>query len=283
LKAIIAVALLAAAAAGAIEVVYVKSFSNYSDYGLAVSSAGYIFNPGWAYTYVYTPNGSLVRTWPNQEIAYDCDVDNHGYVYQCEAEGAQQWWPRRIYKYTEAGSFVASFGFGWSLDARGIASDDGGYLYTCSYYAQTISKITTAGSLVATWPYNHWKLTVGPEGYIYTTGGTPPISAYTPEGSVVRRWGQYGQGPGLFETARDITFDRFGYAHIGDEDGVEVFTSTGSFVTHYGEQETGRAVLLDASPSGYIYVVDWGEIDVYYVSGDAVAPASLGRIKALFR
>ncbi len=287
---VIALFVLLTSAAFAVEVQYLYSF-NGGCYGLASTYAGNVFITRWSYVRVYDRTGSELRSWPTSMIPWRAEVDNQGYVYICEGPNAQ-FWPTNVCKYTEDGSFLGPLP-GAAGTPTDVASDDGAYLYIVSDYA--ITKVTTEGSFVMSWgskgsgpgQFDFAQcITVGADGNVYVaeTDHNHRVQVFTSNGSFITMWGAYGNGPGLFLTPRDITMDRLGYIHVADNDGIELFTKEGSWVTLYGEAETGNAENIDATPTGYVFVAsDTPDIDVYFVTDAAVAPASLGRIKALFR
>src|SRR5690348_14377982 len=100
---------------------------------------------------------------------------------------------------------------------------------------------------------NHWSgeslglqypddLAIGPDGNIYVTdiGG---VSVISPQGTVLRRWGSQGTGPGQFQfdgpvgdPHSRIAVGPGGLVYVSDSgnDRVQVFTADGRFVKQFG-------------------------------------------------
>jgi DNA-binding beta-propeller fold protein YncE len=80
-------------------------------------------------------------------------------------------------------------------------------------------------------------LSVGPDGNLYVADTHyHRVVVYSPEGAEIRRWGSEGNGPGQFVYPTDIAFHdgRVFVSEYGDNDRIQVFTSTGEFLYQFG-------------------------------------------------
>ena len=81
-------------------------------------------------------------------------------------------------------------------------------------------------------------LSVGPDGNVYVPDTHYyRVIVYTPQGKEVRRWGEFGRGPGQFIYPTDIEFDHAGrcfVAEYGDDDRIQVFDPRGKFLYQFG-------------------------------------------------
>ncbi len=81
-------------------------------------------------------------------------------------------------------------------------------------------------------------LSVGPDGNVYVPDTHYyRVIVYTPQGKEVRRWGEFGRGPGQFIYPTDIEFDHAGRCFVseyGDNDRIQVFDPAGKFLYQFG-------------------------------------------------
>jgi hypothetical protein len=190
-----------------------------------------------------TVGGSLVSSL--HEPAYACDVDFTGTVFW-----VYSFWPQvprdRIYRVNEAGSVVASFAapsYGY-----GIAFD-GGYLWYAtagSHYWNYVYKLTTAASVLSSF--------------------------------------QAPFGKGYLNKGLDWGGEYLWLAQASNVNGLLYqMTTAGSVV--YSISMPGRQPTGVAWDGKHVWFADGGSEWVYQMtwSGVGVAPASLGKVKALLR
>lgn len=190
-----------------------------------------------------TVTGSLVSSLP--EPAYACDVDFTGLVYW-----VYSYWPQvprdRIYRLSQDGSVVASFAapsYGY-----GVTFDGANLWYSTagSHYWNYVYKLTTGGSVLSSFQ--------GPHGHGYLNKGLDWGGSYL--------WlAQASAASGLIyqmTTAGSVVYSMF---------------MPGREVT--GVAWDGRYVWFADGGAGWVYQMTW--------SGVGVAPASIGKVKALFR
>ncbi len=139
------------------------------------------------------------------------------------------------------------------------------------------------------------RVTVAPDGTVYTTehGLNNRVQHFTADGSFLRKWGRSGTGDGEFDRPFGIRVSANGRVFVADRDNsrVQYFSPIGSFLGKFGSLGSGNGefggpcgVALTAT-GDRLYVSETGNSRVQYFKDTefAVAPASLGRVKALFR
>jgi DNA-binding beta-propeller fold protein YncE len=119
------------------------------------------------------------------------------------------------------------------------------------------------------------------------------IQYFAPSGAFRGTWGVKGYGYGQFQypTAVEAAGDYRIYVTDYSWHQVQYFTATGSYFDRWGTQGTADGQFnfpdgVAASPTGTtIYVADTGNDRIQYFRRNepAVAPTSLGKVKALFR
>jgi len=115
------------------------------------------------------------------------------------------------------------------------------------------------------------------------------FGAWTYEG----KWGSYGAGNGLFNAPRGVAAAPGGNVYVADWNNsrIQYFTATGSYLGKWGTYGSGNGQFNSAEGLNFnitgsrIYVADEINFRIQYFNRNqpAVEPASLGRVKALFR
>jgi len=81
-------------------------------------------------------------------------------------------------------------------------------------------------------------LSVGPNGNVYVPDTHyHRVMVYSPDGKLLRQWGEKGTGPGQFIYPTDIAFDAKGNVFVseyGDNDRIQVFTREGKLLYAFG-------------------------------------------------
>jgi DNA-binding beta-propeller fold protein YncE len=179
------------------------------------------------------------------------------------------------------GSVSASFAAPGGRGAWGLCSASGRYLYLSNNRTSYIYRVTTTGAVMGscrcpldgpadmTWAY------AGNYAYVAIPGRNVIAAVDADTGSLIRTYA----GPGKSATS----CAGYSGAYVGDADTHTVYLNGKPLITDIasplGLEEV--STWLDAT---YLYVVDDATDQMYmYVSGMPVGPASLGRVKALFR
>ena len=117
-------------------------------------------------------------------------------------------------------------------------------------------------------------LAIGPDGNLYVTDVSQRITVISPTGTVLRRWGKPGSGPGEFkfipfesstpmDVAGKIAVGPTGDVYVSDSGNarVQVFTPQGRFARQFGSFGSGKGQFLHpfdlaVDKAGNVYVAD---------------------------
>jgi tripartite motif-containing protein 71 len=148
------------------------------------------------------------------------------------------------------------------------------------------------GSLIYSWPAPSGAVAVAPNGNLYIVS-RDVARYYTTSGSLLGSWGSRGSGKGQFWDSGDVVVAPNGQVFVADtgNDRIQQFTPAGSFLGMWGSEGYGRGYFLAptgvaVSPTGNrVYVADRynHRIQCFAADNPAVSPASLGKVRALFK
>jgi DNA-binding beta-propeller fold protein YncE len=155
-----------------------------------------------------------------------------------------------------------------------------------------IQQIDLEGRWLGEWQMPEWHkgkpvgLTVGPDGNVYIADTHyHRVMVYTPQGELVRQWGQYGKGPGEFIFTTDIAFDEHGrmfVAEYGDHDRIQVFDIEGNYLYEFGSFGQGegqlsrpQSLLIDGD---VVYITDSCNHRIAVFRTDGTFIRNMGRI-----
>jgi tripartite motif-containing protein 71 len=117
-------------------------------------------------------------------------------------------------------------------------------------------------------------LAIGPDGNLYVTDHSQRVTVISPAGTVLRRWGKPGSGPGEFRfiafepsdptaTMGKIAVGPDGKVYVSDSGNgrVQVFTQHGRFVRQFGSYGSGKGQFLrpyelTVDGAGNVYIAD---------------------------
>jgi hypothetical protein len=236
----------------------------------ALAGAAFFVGSATAYEFVgsYATPGSQPRGYVFSDLYEGWLVD----------DGAT---PRVYHMYLSTGSVAASFAAPGGAGAWGLCSASGAYFYLSNNSTSYIYRVTTVGSVASSFrcpldgPADMARVYPGPHLYVAVPGRNVVAVVDPATGSLLSSFA----GPASHVTACA------GYdgSYAADDVTHTVYRSGKSFLTGItsplGLEEV--STWFDAS---YLYVVDDGTDRIYmYQSGTPVEPASLGRVKGLFR
>jgi DNA-binding beta-propeller fold protein YncE len=145
------------------------------------------------------------------------------------------------------GNFLRSFGEGLFKRAHGLHIDADDNLYCTDDGDHTVRKCTPEGKVLLTIglpgepkpfmsgePFNRCTHTaLSPSGEIYVSDGygNARVHKYTPDGRLLRSWGEPGSDPGQFNIVHNIATDADGFVYVADRENhrVQVFDGDGRY------------------------------------------------------
>jgi DNA-binding beta-propeller fold protein YncE len=149
------------------------------------------------------------------------------------------------------GNFLRSFGEGLFSRAHGLFIDADDNLYCTDDGDHTVRKCTPEGKVLLTIglpgeprpfmsgePFNRCTHTaLSPSGEIYVSDGygNARVHKYTPDGRLIRSWGEPGSDPGQFNIVHNIATDADGLVYVADRENhrVQVFDGDGRYQTQW--------------------------------------------------
>ncbi|MSQ95264.1 MAG: hypothetical protein EXR98_12005 [Gemmataceae bacterium] len=110
-------------------------------------------------------------------------------------------------------------------------------------------------------PFNFpCNLAIGPTGDLFVADGygNARVHRFTPDGRLLKSWGEPGSGPGQFHVVHGIAVDKEGVVYIADRENlrIQLFTSDGKFVGEWADLARPCQVFID--PAGWAYVAELG-------------------------
>ena len=179
------------------------------------------------------------------------------------------------------GRFVASWGEGMFVRPHGITIGLDGAVWCVDDLDHTVRKFSPAGQPLLTLgrsgafsdtgarsvdyrevrqsagPFNFpTNLAIAPDGNLYISDGygNARIHVFSPEGQLIRSWGEPGCGPGQFHVPHGIAVDREGIVYVADRENsrIQRFTPQGELVEIWTDVARPCEVFVDDANSVYV-------------------------------
>jgi len=149
------------------------------------------------------------------------------------------------------GSFIKSWGEGLFTRAHGLHIDADDNLYCTDDGDHTVRKCTVDGKVLLTIgipgrpapfmsgePFHRCTHTaLSPKGEIYVSDGygNACVHKFTPDGKLIKSWGEPGTDPGQFNLVHNIVADADGWVYVADRENhrVQVFDGNGKYETQW--------------------------------------------------
>ena len=195
----------------------------------------------------------------------------------------------RVIVYDRAGRFIRSWGEN-VLSARphGITAGADGAIYIVDDQDQTVRKFTRDGRQLAVigtsgrasetgytealtgWdrvasvkrasgPFNRpTAVAIAANGHLYVSDGygNARVHEFSPEGSLIRSWGEPGVGPGQFHLPHHIAIDSLQRLLVSDRenDRIQVLSLAGEFIEEWTNVQRPSAAVI--GPEGLVFVAE---------------------------
>jgi DNA-binding beta-propeller fold protein YncE len=145
------------------------------------------------------------------------------------------------------GNFISSWGEGLFNRAHGLHIDAEDNLYCTDDGDHTVRKCSTDGKVLLTIgipnkpapfmsgePFHRCTHTaLSPKGEIYVSDGygNACVHKFTPDGKLIKTWGEPGTDPGQFNIVHNIATDASGWVYVADRENhrVQVFDGNGKY------------------------------------------------------
>ena len=149
------------------------------------------------------------------------------------------------------GNFLKSWGEGLFSRAHGLHIDADDNLYCTDDGDHTVRKCSTDGKVLLTIgipnkpapfmsgePFHRCTHTaLSPKGEIYVSDGygNACVHKFTPDGKLIKTWGEPGSDPGQFNIVHNIATDADGWVYVADRENhrVQVFDGNGKYETQW--------------------------------------------------
>ena len=245
----------------------------------------------------FTPDGSLLGSWDSgmplcMPYAVACSPAGNVYVSNvCPVDLDY------IRYFTPAGSFLGQFVHTSWREVYGMDFAADGTLYATDEINEMVWHCAPVGKLLDGWEGDFLApkgVAVAPNGAVYVAdNGNNTMKYYTARGAYLGSWGGYGTGDGQFIQPWAVAVAADGTVFVVDRNNnrIQYFTAGGSFLGKFGSPGAGPGQLdrptdVAVSLSGNrVYVSDTNNFRIQYFDATNVnvQPASLGKIRALFR
>jgi DNA-binding beta-propeller fold protein YncE len=215
-----------------------------------------------------------------------------------------------IFVYERDGTFVRTWGEGLFTDRlHGLTMHPDGTLLVVDDAGHSVRRFTTEGKELgpigpvgrpsdtgydgshlptvtrSAGPYNRpTNIAVAASGDLYVSDGygNARVHQFSPDGRLVRSWGDPGTGPGQFKIPHGICVLRDGRVLVCDRenDRIQVFTPEGTFLTAWTDVQ--RPTHLVLGPDGRLYVAElWWRKGLQTPKGEEIRDDRYGRVSIL--
>ncbi len=184
------------------------------------------------------------------------------------------------------GNFIDSWGDDLLKDAHGIFIDADDNIYCTERETHVVRKFNTAGELLMTLgtpdvpggegePFNlPTDLALGPDGEMYISDGygNARVHKYSPDGELIKSWGQPGTGPGEFDLPHCVRVDPRNRLMVADRENnrIQFFTLDGEYIEEWGDLLQPDTIYID--DDDLVYIAELGQrISIMTLDGEVVS------------
>jgi sugar lactone lactonase YvrE len=218
------------------------------------------------YTYeVAVGWGKLPEGWKWGWIpAVACDSQDRVFVYSRSEHP--------LVVFDRDGNFLASWGEGILKDAHGIFIDAEDNVYCTERNTHCIRKFNKQGELVMTLgtpdkaserdgdPFNKpTDLAMASTGELFVSDGygNARVHKYSPDGVLIKSWGERGSGPGQFALSHCVRVDKHDRVWVCDRENnrIQIFDTDGNFLTEWTDLLRPDTVYFDPNDD-VVYIAE---------------------------
>src|SRR5271157_1264328 len=174
------------------------------------------------------------------------------------------------------GNFLRSWGEGQYPRAHGVhmgrddsiyLTDDGGhFVRKCALDGKVLLELGVPGKpspYMSGEPFHRCTHTaLSPKGEIYVSDGygNACVHKYTPDGKLIKTWGEPGTDPGQFNIVHNIATDADGWVYVADRENhrVQVFDGNGKYETQWNNLHRPNGMCMAAGPDPLVYIGEAG-------------------------
>ena len=184
------------------------------------------------------------------------------------------------------GNFIDSWGDDILKDAHGIFIDADDNIYCTERDTHVMRKFTSEGELLMTLgtpdepgaegkPFNKpTDLALGPDGEIFISDGygNARIHKYSPDGELIKSWGQPGTGPSEFDLPHCVRVDPRNRLMVADRENnrIQFFTLDGEYIEEWGDLLHPDTIYIGDDDLVYIAELDQ-RISIMTLEGEVIS------------
>src|ERR1700688_728325 len=213
----------------------------------------------------------LPEGWNLTDVA-SVAVDSHDRIYVFN-RGAHP-----MVVFDRDGNFVKSWGEGLFSRAHGLHIDAYDNLYCTDDGDHTVRKCSVDGKVLLTIgipnkpapfmsgePFHRCTHTaLSPRGEIYVSDGygNACVHKYTPDGKLIKTWGEPGTDPGQFNIVHNIATDADGWVYVADREThrVQVFDGNGKYETQWNNLHRPCGLFMPPGKCPVCYIGELGAV-----------------------
>ena len=184
------------------------------------------------------------------------------------------------------GNFIDSWGDDILKDAHGILIDADDNIYCTERETHVVRKFTTDGELLMTLgtpdvagaegePFNlPTDFALGPDGEMYISDGygNARVHKYSPDGELIKSWGQPGTGPGEFDLPHCVRVDPRNRLMVADRENnrIQFFTLDGEYIEEWGDLLQPDTIYID--DDDLVYIAELGQrVSIMTLDGEVIS------------
>ena len=174
------------------------------------------------------------------------------------------------------GNFLRSWGEGEYPRAHGIHIGPDETLYLTDDGSHTVRRCTLEGKLLMTLgvpgtpapfmsnePFHRCTHTaLSPDGHLFVSDGygNACVHKYSPDGKLVKTWGESGSDPGQFNIVHNITADDDGWIYVADRENhrVQVFDTEGRYEAQWNNLHRPCGLFMPRGSCPHCFIGELG-------------------------